>query len=171
MILITKLTSQFPRLYFIFVLLFLTPLSFFVFFQLFQLMKLELFLYRTTRKNVLLCNSTELLNLFFMLIKKNLWLDAIKLIEVCVSNNNMNLHQSMNALGFAYFSIQYYSLAKYYYLEALKSKKDYIVALKNLAFLYKVTKNDTLAKSTYQSIIKYDPANRIAVNYLAELNK
>ncbi len=160
-------SNQWPHLYFAFVLVFLIPFSCFIAFQLFKLINAEICFYKLRRDDALLCNSNEILRLSYVMLRKKLFFDAIQLIESKQSCNDIRIYQLMNALGFIYYSIHQYRLAKFYYIEALKIKNDYIVALQNIAKVYDLTKESCLLKLACESILKYDPENKIARQYLA----
>lgn len=166
-----SLASQFPHLYFALVLFFLIPLSSFIFFQLFRLVNLEICFYVIGNKNRAACTTDELLSLLSILVKKKLWLDSIKLIESRLIINDVYMYQYLNALGFTYYNMQKYDLAKFYYIEALKIKQDYILALQNLAKVYEVLRDNTLLKLTYESILKHDPVNKVASRQLSNLTQ
>ncbi len=100
------------------------------------------------------------------LARKKLWFESIKWIESRSNLQISKMHQYFNALGFVYYNMQRYDLAKLYYIEALEFKKDYIVALQNLAKLYEVLDDGKSAMSAYKRILKYDPSNKFAERYL-----
>lgn len=160
--------DQLPRLYFAFLLLFLLPFSCFIVFQLFQLISIEIEFYQLKNKSVFACTDNEVVRLLHIMTRKKVWLDAIRLIELRKAVDDIGSYQLMNALGFIYYSMRKYDLAKFYYIEALRGKNNYIIALQNLAKVYKVTKQSRLLKLTCQSILKYEPDNQIAGRYLVE---
>lgn len=159
--------SQLPRLYFAFVLLFLIPFSCFIVLQLFRLIHAEASFYQLKKKDILLCTDNEVLCLLYIMLKKKLFFDAIKIIEVKQLYNDINLCQFMNALGFIYYNMHQYDLAKFYYIRALEIKNDYIAALQNIAKVYELTKENRLLKLTCDFILRHDPENKIARRYLA----
>jgi len=63
-----------------------------------------------------------------------------------------------------------HNLAILYYLKALSSQEDYIIALQNLAKVYEKKKNYDLASSTFKKILKYDEFNILANEYLDKRN-
>jgi len=160
--------DQLPRLYFALVLLFLIPFSCFIVFQLFHLTIVEIEFYQLKSKDIFACTDSEELRLLHIMARKHAWLDAIKLIELRKTVDGISLCQSMNALGFIYYSMRKYDLAKFYYIEALKMKSNYIVAMQNLVKVYEATKQSRLMKLVCQSILKHDSGNKIARRYLAK---
>lgn len=160
-----SLSDHFPSLYFALVLLALIPLSCLVAFQLFQVLKRDMYFYWMRQKIAAINTDDRLFGYLSVLVKKKLWLDAIKVMEKKYVLKNLTLHRYFNALGFIYYSMQEYNLAQLYYLRALEIQEDYLVALQNLAKIYKLKKETTLLMSTYRSILKYDPTNKIAVQH------
>ena len=160
---------QFPRLYFALVLFFLVPFSCFIAVQVYQLVGSEIYFSRVKRKFMFIHTGTELLDFLSVLLKKNLWFDAIRLMEIKYSLKDIRVHQYFNSLGFIYYNMQKYDLAKLYYIKALKIQDSYIVGLQNLAKVYEATKDNALMMSTYQSILKLDPTNKIASQYFKML--
>lgn len=156
---------QFPRLYFALVLSFLVPFSCFIAVQVYQLIGSEIHFLRVKQKFMLIHTGTELLGFLSVLLKKNLWFDAIRLMEIKCSLKDLRMHQYFNSLGFIYYNMQKYDLAKLYYIKALNIHGSYIVGLQNLAKAYEATKDTVLMMSTYQSILKLDPTNKIASQY------
>lgn len=159
--------SQFPALYLLLVLCALVPFSFFVSFQLFQLLKRDVCFYQMKKDRPLIDTDIQLFDCFSVLVNKKLWFDAIKIMEKNYAMKDIGLHRYFNALGFVYYSIQEYNLAKVYYLRALEIQKSYVMALLNLAKVYKVTREAALLVSTCKTILKYDPVNKIANQYLS----
>lgn len=159
-------SDQFPNLYFALVLLALTPLSCFIAFQLFQVFKVDICFYQIRQESAVINTDERLFGCLSVLVKKKLWFDAIKLMEKNYLLKNLSLQRYFNALGFVYHNMQEYNLAQLYYVRALEIQEDYLVALKNLAKVYKLKKEPALLLSTYRSILKHDPTNRIAAQYL-----
>lgn len=138
----------------------------FIFFQVFQSVKLELFFYQLKSKEEKLYSVDELFDALKILIEKRLWFKAVKLIESVTNVPVDKMHQYFNALGFIYYSMNQYDLARLYYLKALDVKHNYIIALQNLAKVYEKNKNYALVLSVYKSILKYDSTNKIAQQYM-----
>lgn len=160
------LPIAFPYMYFTTILFFLAPFSFFIFLQLCQLIELEVY-YLKTKASYLKSHAGQQFFVFLSaLVKKKLWFDAIKFIEASKSVAQEADHQYFNALGFVYYNMKKYDLAQIYYTEALNVKKDYVMALQNLVKVYEVLQDRPRMLSTYQCILRYDPSNRIARQYL-----
>lgn len=164
------LTDYLSYVYFAFTLFFLIPFSLFIVFQLFQVVKIDVYLWKA-KNNKTLYPSDYLFDLVTVLLKKRLWFDAIKLLESAQNLSELEKPQYFNALGFVYYSVHKYNIAKFYYLKALKLKKNYIVALQNLAKLYDIAKNYEMAASTYQTVLTYDPLNKVAKKSLRALGR
>ena len=160
--------DQLPRLYFALVLLLLIPLSSFTAFQLSLLITTEIELRQLKSRDIATCAESEVLCLLRIMTRKKTWFDAVKLIELRQLRDHTSSYQLTNALGFIYQSMCNYELAELYYVEALRIKSDYIIALQNLAKVYAVTKQSRLLRRACQSILKLDSNNKIANSYLAE---
>ena len=154
---------------FLYLLLMCSILSIFfcvISFQVFQSVKLELSFNRLKSKKERLDSIDELFDMLNILIEKRLWFKAVKLMESFIDIPLNKMHQYFNALGFVYYSMNQYDLARLYYLKALDIKDNYIVALQNLAKVYEKTENYVLVLSVYKSILKYDSTNKIAQQYI-----
>lgn len=159
-------SGRFPELYLLLVLCALLPFSFFISFQLFQLLKRDILLRQVKQDLLNVHYDAQLFTFVSVLVNKKLWLDAIKIMEKNCRLRDLSLHRYFNALGFVYYSMQQYNLARIYYTKALGVKKNYLAALLNLAKLYRVTKEPVFLASTCRSILQYDPTNRMASRYL-----
>ena len=104
-----------------------------------------------------------------VLIEKKLWLYALKELESLDKINLEYKHKYFNAFGFIYDKMHKYNLAKIYYCKALALKKDYCVALYNLARVYEIQKNYNLALITYQSVILYKPDDLNIIRKIDEI--
>lgn len=167
-IVLASSADQLQYVYFVSLLFLLIPFSCFIVFQLFQLAKIEICCSKIKFDNsVALHDTDELFDLLSGLIKKCLWLDAVNLMEQNYTLPGLDACQYFNALGFVYYKMEAYNLAKSYYIEALSIKEDYIVALQNLAEVYDVLKDRKLAFSTYEYILRHDPCNSSAMKYLS----
>ena len=164
----TYSTKQSPRLYFFLLLLILLPLSCFIGTQLFRLVSLNINLLLLRRKNISLSTSNELLSIISLMLKKKCWLKSIELIESYSQLSDTSIYQHFNALGFIYYSVSNYKLAKFYYLKAINVKKDYVPALQNLAKLYKCIQDNSSMLQTCGRILFYDPSNKMANFYLSK---
>jgi len=132
--------STIPYLYFILILLFLIPFSVLVSLQLFQLIKFELSFNELKQIDSDNYSMDQLFNLLTILLKKQLWLNSIHLMESRKNIPSKNIHQYFNSIGYLYDSMDQYNLAILYYLKALSSQEDYIIALQNLAKVYVMKK-------------------------------
>lgn len=75
-----------------------------------------------------------------ILLKKQLWFTAIRILELEVNIGIQHRYKYFNAIGFIYCNIHQYNLAKKYYLDAIEIKDDYMIAVQNLAQLYEKQK-------------------------------
>lgn len=153
-------------IYLIVILLFLLFFSFLISLQLFKLMRFELYLNDVKNIDPDAYSVDQLFTLLKILLKKRLWLTSINLMESKRNISSDNLHTYFNAIGYLYDSMNKYNLAILYYLKALSYRNNYIVALQNLAKVYEKKKNDSLALSTYQTLLNYDKSNLLANEYL-----
>lgn len=160
-------SSDFPSLYLLSVLCALVPFSLLVSFQLFQLLKRDACFYQMRKDRSSIDTDVQLFDYFSILVNKKLWLDAIKIMEKNCAMRDLKLHRYFNALGFVYYSIQEYNLAKIYYLRALEIQKSYVVAMLNLAKVYQATQEEVLLVSTFRTVLDYDPTNKMAAQYLS----
>lgn len=129
------------------------------------MLQLDIRFYKLKQESVVMHATDQLLDFLSILVRKKLWFDAIKIMETNYAFEGLSSHQYLNALGFIYYNMRQYELAKFYYIEALKIQENYVVALQNLARVYEITKNAALVASTYKSILRYDPSNKIAHRY------
>nr|YP_009589075.1 conserved hypothetical plastid protein [Corallina ferreyrae]QBL75591.1 conserved hypothetical plastid protein [Corallina ferreyrae] len=93
---------------------------------------------------------------------KRLWFQSLKLLESVKEVDLEYRHQYFNTVGFIYYNMKDYDLAKKYYIEAISIKNNYLVALQNLAKVYELQNNYVSAIESYNSILSYEPDNRIA---------
>lgn len=158
---------QLPYIYFVFMLLFLIPLSVFVVSQLLCLIKVSIDLYNLSRfKSDILSSHTGLFSILRLLTDRRLWFDSIKLMELNRSSSQLQMHKYFNALGFVYYSMQKYDLAKFYYLQSLAVQDKYIVALQNLAKVYDTLRDTESALLIYKRVLDQDPGNKTAIRYI-----
>ena len=76
-----------------------------------------------------------------------------------------------NNIGYCYFKQNNFSLAKYYYQEALIYLPDYVIALNNLAFLFESEKNYSKALELYEKSYKFDSSNLTSLKQKQKLQK
>jgi len=101
--------STIPYLYFILILLLLIPFSFLVSLQLFKLIKSELSFNELKQTDNY--SMDQLFNLLTILLKKQLWLNSIHLMESRKNIPSKNIHQYFNSIGYLYDSMDQYNLA------------------------------------------------------------
>ena len=136
-----------PYIYFLVLLIFLALYSFFVTFQLYKLIKVESFFKKNVLNNIDLCNMDQFFITLKLLSYKKLWFTSILLVERQKRISKGYIHRYFNAVGFVYYNMQEYDLAKLYYLKSLNEKNNYLVALSNLARVYeKKNKYSDLSK-------------------------
>lgn len=152
-------------------LVFLFPLCIVLTFQLFTMLVREFSFYLLSYKKEVDYSFNELFVLLKILVNKKLWFKSIKLLERQKGLVKENMHQYFNSMGFIYYNMKQYNLAQLYYLKAVNFKKDYLVALQNLAKVYDKQKKYVLAISTYESILLYDKDNKVANRYLKKRKK
>lgn len=162
--------SLIPDLYFILLLFFLIPFSFFVTSQLIQLISLENHYRQVFKQKSKYYLSEYFIFVVKILVEKRLWFVSIHFLESIASSDLKDSHRYFNIMGFIYYKMGEYNLAKEYYLKAISVKNDYILGLQNLAKVYEVEKAYDLALITYNSILSYDPENLLAQANVSELN-
>ena len=138
--------------------------------QLLQLVGLNIKLLLLRRKNMSLSTSNELLSAISLILRKKCWLKSIELIESYSQLSGTSIYQHFNALGFIYYSMSNYKLAKFYYLQAINAKEDYVPALQNLTKLYECIKDNSSMLQTCRRILFYDPNNKMANFYLSKVD-
>lgn len=79
----------------------------------------------------------NLLALAKMYTLKKSWFSCIQLFEKRLLCDQHCLYIYCNAIGFCYYSMKFYDLSKTYYMYSISLKKDYSLALNNLAIVYK----------------------------------
>nr|YP_010728880.1 hypothetical protein P6G75_pgp117 [Lithothamnion corallioides]WEA77123.1 hypothetical protein [Lithothamnion corallioides] len=163
-------TELIPSIYCIILLIFLFPLFMIITFQLIQIINIENQFNRLSQKNLagnLTYDDTFVLVKIYA--KKKLWLSSIKVLESsCVDDLDAKC-KYCNIIGFSYYSMKQYDLAKSYYLKALNLRKDYLTALQNLAKIYELTKEFSLALETYHTVLLYYPHNSVAVRNIERI--
>lgn len=89
-----------------------------------------------------------------------------KALKIWNINDKIGIASLSNTIGFTYFKLKKYRFAIYYYKIALKIIPDYILALKNLAYLYESTGLLSEAKDQYDTSLLLDPKNEFFINRL-----
>lgn len=168
-VLFSEISTDFiPSIYCIILLIFLFPLFILITFQLIQIVNIENQFKKLSQKNLTgYLNNNDVFILAQVCMKKKLWLSSIKILE-SKSVDNID-PKYFNMIGFSYYSMKQYNLAKVYYLKALDLRKDYLVALQNLAKVYELTKEFSLALQTYSIVLSYDPDNSAAVKSIEKI--
>lgn len=163
-------TEFMPSIYLFILLVFLSPVFTIITFQLIQIINLEYQFKILNQKDIAKnLNNDDIFTLAKICTKKRLWFSSIKLLESkCIVDTDSKF-KYLNAIGFSYYSMKQYELAKPYYLKALSYKKDYLIALQNLGKIYELTNNFSLALETYRSILFYYPGNLLASKNIIKL--
>lgn len=157
-------TKLIPSIYCIILLILLFPLFIIITLQLIQIVNLENQFNRLNQKNF--TGNLSIDDAFILAkiyIKKKLWLSSIKILESKCLEDLDSKSKYFNVVGFSYYNMKQYDLAKSYYLKALSLKKDYLIALQNLAKIYELTNEVSLALETYNSVLLYDPDNSVII--------
>jgi tetratricopeptide (TPR) repeat protein len=92
-----------------------------------------------------------------------------KALKTCDSDNDMELAVIYNMLGFVCFQLKRYQYAEYYYLKAIGLAPDYILALTNLALIYKTKKMYRNAYNSYKVIADFQMNNKLALSQIETL--
>lgn len=167
---LSTLDKIIPYTYFLLLMIFLVSFSFLISFQLVDIFRIELIFYKLNKINPDHHSADQLFTLLKILVNKKLWFTSINLMESRKDISSIKMYQYFNAIGYIYDKMEKYNLSSLYYLKAIDIKKDYIIALQNLAKIYEKT-NSTLAISLYKTILKYDSINKRANKYIQLKNK
>lgn len=159
-----------PGIYCMILFIFLFPLFIVITLQLVYIISIENQFNKLSHKNLTGgLDGDDIFVLAQICTKKKLWFSSIKILE-SKSMGNLNFNsQYFNMIGFSYYSMKQYSLAKAYYLKALDLREDYLIALQNLAKIYELTKQFSLALETYNAILFYYPDNSFAVKNIEKI--
>lgn len=82
--------------------------------------------------------------------------EALKIWNI---NDKIGIASLSNTIGFTYFKLKKYTFAIYYYKIALKIIPDYLLAIKNLAYVYESIGLLNEAKEEYKKSLSLDPRN------------
>lgn len=163
-------TSFAPSVYCIILFIFLFPLFVVITLQLVYIVNIESQFNKLSQKDLAGdLNNNDTLMLAQIYVKKKLWFSSIKILELRSIENLNSKSRYFNIIGFSYYSMKQYNLAKVYYLKALDLRKDYLVALQNLAKIYELTKEFSLALETYSTVLFYYPDNLFAVKSIKRI--
>nr|YP_009243953.1 hypothetical protein Sdur_150 [Sporolithon durum]AMK96195.1 hypothetical protein Sdur_150 [Sporolithon durum] len=117
-----------------------------------------------------LANNSISIDDFLALAKiytlKKSWFSCIKLLEKQLISYKHFSHICYNAIGFCYYNMKFLNLSKTYYLYSIQSKSDYILALNNLAKVYKKIGLHNQAREVYESILYYQSNDSVAKHEL-----
>nr|YP_009455747.1 hypothetical protein [Dictyopteris divaricata]YP_010205254.1 hypothetical protein LK366_pgp137 [Grateloupia livida]AQZ25102.1 hypothetical protein [Dictyopteris divaricata]UAV85823.1 hypothetical protein [Grateloupia livida] len=81
-------------------------------------------------------------------------------------NDKIGIGSLANTIGFTYFKLKKYNFAIYYYKVAVKILPDYLLAFKNLAFVYESLSFFQDASNCYQNCLALDSTNDFFINRL-----
>lgn len=74
-------------------------------------------------------------------------------------NDKIGVGTLSNTIGFTYFKLKKYQFAIYYYRVAITILPDYLLALKNLAFIYESINSFENASQCYKKCLVLNPTN------------
>lgn len=165
-----------PFLYSLIFFLSVLGLCFYLIGQIKMTQKIEKRIFILERK---LQMNEHLSNNFYKLgqiyLQKNFYKKAISLFRKSLvnwdSNDKIGLGSLYNTLGFTYFQLKEYDYSKYYYLQAINLLPDYTLALTNLGLIYETNKMFREASDIYNTVLKYDKNNKIALSQLALIKR
>lgn len=132
--------SIIPITYLICLSIILTPIAGFVFFQIFKFNR-DLLILKINQQseNQSHINIKEIYNIANLYINNQIWHIALTRLENHIYNDKM-LNKNWaakyyNAIGFILHKLDYYTLAKKYYIKSSESDSTYIYAQKNIESL------------------------------------
>eukprot|EP00271_Cylindrocystis_brebissonii_P011631 TRINITY_DN29514_c0_g1_i1.p1 TRINITY_DN29514_c0_g1~~TRINITY_DN29514_c0_g1_i1.p1 ORF type:complete len:377 (+),score=66.68 TRINITY_DN29514_c0_g1_i1:158-1288(+) len=108
----------------------------------------------------------EYFELGAVMLRKKFYLMANRYLEQAITKwdgDDQDLAQVHNALGYSYFSEEKYESAQKQYQKALQIQPAYVTAWNNLGNLLETKKDWAGALKSYESALKYDPENKVAV--------
>ena len=85
-----------------------------------------------------------------------LFRQALKLWDI---NDKIGIGSLSNTIGFTYVKLKKYDFAIYYYKIALQILPDYILAWKNLGYVYELVGLKNEAYQCYKKILFFEPQN------------
>lgn len=156
------LKNLISNLYFILLLFFLIPIVYIVTSQIVQLFLLESSYSQVSKYKINNNLASYYLSIVKILMAKKLWFQSIQLLESINSAELKDSYIYFHTMGFIYYKMGEYVEAKKYYLKTISMKKDYLLALRNLAKIYELEKEYSLAFKTYSTILLYDTDNLLA---------
>ena len=97
-----------------------------------------------------------------------LFRQALKLWDI---NDKIGIGSLSNTIGFTYVKLKKYDFAIYYYKISLRILPDYIVAWKNLGYVYELINLKKEALICYKKILLFDPQNPYITSKLKILER
>lgn len=156
-------------IYFSILLIILIFLSLIITYQIVKLIFLEVNYLSFKYEKYVYLTEDQIFEFAHFLIKKKMWFKAVKLLESGSLKKIEENAKYCNVVGFLYYNMKIYNLAKKYYIKALNINPSYIIALSNLARIYNLQNKKDLALNTYKDILIYDPDNEMARVNIAKL--
>lgn len=87
------------------------------------------------------------------------------------SNDKIGIASLMNMIGFTYFKLKKYRFAIYFYKVAIQIAPDYLIALKNLAFVYESINLFQEASNHYRTCLLLEPDNKFFSSRIKMLDR
>lgn len=160
------------RFYIIISFSFLMPLFLFINFELYKLLKIQIFLkfyFSNYELNLISMTKNNLKLLIKLYIYYNKWSIVISLLELSEYLNIMDSVSTYNLLAYTYQILSYLQLSEYYYLKALLDNPDNIEILSNLANLYNLLDKKDKSLAIYRRIFILDNNYLIPDNYILDI--
>ena len=170
------MNSSYALFYSILLFLILILISFYIFQKIIniQLVERKIKSLQQKDKNADL-DSENLYKLGQLFLQKKLFNKALLLFHRALLiwdlNDKIGLASLINTIGVTYFQLKKYKFAIYYYEVAIKIIPDYILILKNLAFIYESTKIFPKAKKCYTDCLLLEPNNKFFIERITLINR
>ncbi|CAL8412580.1 unnamed protein product [Dictyota dichotoma] len=151
-------------------------ISFYIFQKIINIQLIEIKIKKLQQKdkNVDL-NCEDLYKLGQLFLQKRLFNKALLLFHQALLlwdlNDKIGLASLINTIGVTYFQLKKYKNSIYYYKIAIKIIPDYILILKNLAFVYESTKKFSKAKKYYNDCLIIQPNSKFFIDRLNFINR
>jgi len=132
-------------LYLFTVLLFLSPLFYFITLELYRVLRFFLYFhikYNFSYKTLLKLHDSEYMEMINWFIIKKEWFICICMLEFFALNKILNIDIIYNYLAYCYQKLCYFDLAEYYYLKVLHNYPDQLNTLYGLKELYSLSRNN-----------------------------
>uniref|UniRef100_UPI003002A63A Ycf37 n=1 Tax=Anunuuluaehu liula TaxID=3049639 RepID=UPI003002A63A len=160
------------KIYLICLITFLFPICLLITREIYKLFKQHIISNRILKQqNSNTIDIYDTLTLAKIYIKQKKWISSILTLEYGINKDNKIIEKYYNWIGFCYCKTKVYNLSKYYYLQAIQVKPNYISALHNLAEIYKILNDYQNATNTYKKIIQIDNKNTKAKQKFDLLSK